>query len=294
MNCATSTDPVFLYLHVPKTAGTTLTSCIYEGCCSEKYYRAEEGHLHSGIYYYPGNFHKDPEPSVLAHVARALERPDIKAVVGHFSYGIHERLSRPSTYVTVLRNPVTRVMSLFHHICTYKSHGWRSDVLAKKMSIETFIETYQCREADNDQTRRLSGLEPPFGECTHEMFELAKENLDRSFAVVGVTERFDETLVLIRRVFGWSNELAYWPKLVNKNRPSRDSLPQASLDAVLARNELDMELYRYAAARLESQISEQARGFADEVAALSTTKRFVTERVERQGATGTERPGSMV
>jgi hypothetical protein len=279
MTSDANSQPVFLYLHIPKTAGTTLTSCIYEACSSAKYYRAAEGRLHSGIYYYPGNFHKEADPVVPHDVGLTLKQEDISAVVGHFRFGIHEFLTRPSTYVTVLRNPLTRVLSLFHHICTYKSHGWRNDVLSKHMSIETFIETYRCREADNDQTRRLSGIEPPFGECTRDMLDLAKMNIDQQFAVVGITERFDETLVLIRRTFGWSQEGAYWPKLVNKNRPSPETLPQASVDAVLRRNELDMELYRYASAKLASCISRQKTGFQDEVAALVAQKHSVTERI---------------
>ena len=293
MSTKASVDRVPLYLHIPKTAGTTLTSCIYEGCCTQPYYRAEQGRLHSGIYYYPGNFHKKADPETPDSVIRTLERPDITAVVGHFTYGIHEHISRPSTYLTVVRAPLTRVMSLFHHIRTFKSHGWRDDVVAKRMSIETFIETYRCREADNDQTRRLSGLEPPFGQCTPEMLEIAKSNLDRSFAVAGITERFDETLVLMRRVFGWSSNLAYWPKLVNKKRPSPDTLPKASRDAVLARNELDSELYRYAAARLASQIAEQGAGFEDEVDELRATKKLISERVAPRKSKQTESPALM-
>lgn len=277
-----SADRVLLYLHIPKTAGTTLTSCIYDGCCAPDYYQAENGRLHSGVYYYPKNFHKDADPLHPEEVLRAIRRPDVRAIVGHFPFGIHQALARPATYITVLRNPVDRLMSLFHHITTFDNHEWHQDVVSKGMSIETFIDTYRCRETDNDQTRRISGMEPPFGECTTEMLEQAKVNLARHFTVVGLTERFDETLVLVRRAFGWSQDAAYWPRLVNKKRPSSAGLPASSLDAILSRNQLDLDLYSYACELFESLIQEQPPGFQKEVETLVETKHSVLNKGNAQ------------
>ena len=41
------------------------------------------------------------------------------------------------------------------------------------------------------------------GPCTAEIFERAKENLRRHFSVVGLSERFEETLALMKLRFGW-------------------------------------------------------------------------------------------
>ena len=54
------TREVCLFLHIPKTAGTTLKTCIYDE------YAVEAGHdgrwLHDGIYYFPYGFHKAKRP----------------------------------------------------------------------------------------------------------------------------------------------------------------------------------------------------------------------------------------
>lgn len=49
----------------------------------------------------------------------------------------------------------------------------------------------------------MSGVEKsvPFGKVTREMLEQAKENLMCHFKVIGLTERFDESMMLLRKDF---------------------------------------------------------------------------------------------
>lgn len=70
----------------------------------------------------------------------------------------------------------------------------------------------------------------------------AKGNLCKYFSVVGVLERFGETLVLIKSKFVCTKDFCYYPKLVNTNRPLINSLQQKGMDAIMEQNELDFEL----------------------------------------------------
>ena len=118
---------------------------------------------------------------------------------------------------------------------------------------------------DNDQTRRISGIEPAFGACSISTLDKAKDNLRRYFSVVGVTECFDETVILIKRTLGWAHEPYYLPDLVNKDRPVSASLPQKSIDTILERNELDSKLYEFAQEFLYERISAHGSDFDSEV-----------------------------
>jgi hypothetical protein len=279
-------DRVLLYLHIPKCGGTTLSAIIYNQVSAEEKYEAEQdpsnplpGHLfYSGVYYFPGKdayygFFKDRELSIPVAAKRAFGRKDLRAVVGHFWFGVHRYLAHPWTYITLLRHPLDRVLSLYSHL---KRHNGLS------LTLEEFVASPSCREVDNDQTRRISGLEPELGACTKAMLETAKDNLRRHFSVVGVTERFDETLIVLKWVLGWTKDLLYYPQNTSPDRLAIDSLAPAIRDALLGWNELDLELYEFANRLLDQRIAAQGAAFRDELEELQDRKHALMQQVEKQ------------
>jgi len=245
--------PAVLFLHVPKAGGTTLGEYVYNQCRAPQ--DQDEGLLNAGVLFVPYGFFKEPGLEVPGYIRPMLGRADLRAVVGHFWFGLHEHVERPWTYVTLLRDPVERVVSLYHYL-----------KLEERMSLEEFAASPPFREVDNDQVRRIAGADPEIGGCTREMLETAKENLRRHFAVVGVTERFDETLVLLDRRLGWTKEVASYPRNVNPARGPTDSLPRPVVDAIRARNELDAELHRFAGEWMDDAIAAEGVNFHEELA----------------------------
>jgi hypothetical protein len=74
---------------------------------------------------------------------------------------------------------------------------------------------------------------------------MAKENLLQYFSLVGLTERFDEGLAILKITFGW--EIAKYAKFnVTKNRMKKDSLPASTVKLIAERNKYDVALYEYA------------------------------------------------
>ena len=96
-----------------------------------------------------------------------------------------------------------------------------------------------------------------------EALEEAKRNLDR-FLVVGLTERFDETFILIRRALGW--KLPYYLTANVTTRPKPAT--QDTLEQIRERNRLDLELYDFANQRLSADVAKQGPSFARELAAF--------------------------
>lgn len=248
-----------------------MTTCLFNEYRASDYAETEKGWLRGGVYYYPQHLEKDPALAERFDARRMLSRKDIRAVVGHFSFGIHEHLRKPWTYLTLVRDPIERVISLFCHICRY-GHLHRK-VVDENLSIDQFVQDLHCTGADNDQTRRISGKNPPFGECNGAMLAMAKENLARHFSIVGVTERFDETLILIKRRLRWSVEPVYRSGLVNKERPRARQLSTSTLDAIKGRNQLDSELHKFAGAMLDESIRKEGTDFYDEVARFEELNR---------------------
>jgi Sulfotransferase family len=162
---------------------------------------------------------------------------------------------RPTRYVTLLRNPVERAISLYYH-------------LNLKISLEEFIRRPPYREADNGQTRRISGDDPEVGQCTAAMLRRAKENLRDRFALVGVTERFEETALHLKRVMGWTKEINCYPKNRNPNRIATSSVSNQVVDLIQRHEAYDIELYGYALELLRAATAAQDVGFWSEVEEL--------------------------
>lgn len=242
-----------LFLHIPKAGGTTLGEYVYSQCRARE--DQDEGLLNAGVLFIPYGFFKEADLQVPEYIRPTLGRGDLRAVVGHFWFGVHEHVARPWTYVTLLRDPVERVVSLYHYL-----------KLEERMTLDEFAASPPFKEADNDQVRRIAGVDPEIGGCTRETLEAAKENLRRHFSVIGVTERFDETLVLLNRRLGWTKEVASYPRNVNPGRRPTDSLPQGTLDAIRARNALDAELHRFANEWMDEAIAAEGPAFHEDLA----------------------------
>jgi hypothetical protein len=193
-------------------------------------------------------------------------RGEIQVLKGHMGFGLHEFMPQPSTYITIMRDPVDRTISYYHHILRKPDHYLHQEVVSGEMSLKEVVCGEMTPDMDNGQTRLLSGVwnTVPCGCCSTEMLEQAKRNLRDHFAVVGLVERFDETLMLLRKTFGWGVPF-YVRANVTPNRPPKASLSQDVLEAVEKYNELDLELYECARQLFEEQVGRRGGSFAMEV-----------------------------
>lgn len=197
---------------------------------------------------------------------------------GHYAFGLHQWLDRPAYYASVLREPVSRVVSLYHY-CQPMLKAYRERLqkiggdmaklaqqpkvsdfyldfepwLTGEMSAETFFASPSA-ELDNGMVRRFSGYGLNRAACPDSALEQAKQNIEQYFSVVGLLERYPETLQLMAATFKL-------PTLnqnhVNANKANKD---QAALsDAIMARirdmNRLDIALYAWVSARFERQLA---------------------------------------
>ena len=249
--------PVTIFLHVPRTAGSTLARII-----ERRYPR--DGILHL----YESDFGEE-----LMSISPEL-RDRLRVVMGHFYFGAHNFLDRRARYITLIRDPVERTISHYHYARRSPLHHFHD--AARELELGEFVD-HCARESratgialgfcsDNDQTRQLAGKGgiPKLRTNAQEMLMTAKRNLAEHFAVVGVTEKFDRSLLLMKRRLGWGRTL-YVSRNVNPDRAARKPIDQETLEVIRAVNQLDLELYRYAESRLENEVRSQGAAFAAEL-----------------------------
>lgn len=92
-----------------------------------------------------------------------------------------------------------------------------------------------------------------FGEMTADHLALAKQNLRNGFGVVGLTERFDETLLLARQRFGW-RRIFYIRRNVVVGRPHKQEIPRETRKLLDQVTQLDQQLYAYAVDLFREQV----------------------------------------
>jgi hypothetical protein len=158
-------DKVLIFVHIPKTAGSSLTNTIY-------------------TQYNPTEVFSLDNPA-LNKVSQINK--NTKCLLGHNRFGQHKELG-PCIYITMLRDPIERVISHYYYlkyILNYEHIG--------KYSLGEFA---QLDLFSNMQTQFITGGKPDL--------EQAINNL-KTFAFFGITEMYNESLFLMKKTFGWEN-----------------------------------------------------------------------------------------
>jgi len=154
--------------------------------------------------------------------------------MGHLPYGVHRRFSRPCNYITMMRDPVERIISLYFYLQHAKKPP--AHYMVKRMDLDQFVRSEDYRgNTSNLQTRYFCGGQTP-------NLEQAKETLHRKFLVVGITERFTESLDILKQKLNWGS-FDYQKKNVTRNRPTRYDFSPSTIDKIINLNNLDYELY---------------------------------------------------
>lgn len=241
------------FLHIPKAAGTTLFTILRKQ--------------------YPPGAVVTVGPGFTSLTALQqlpqTERARIRVLRGHLPFGMHEYLGAGQTtpYITMLRDPVERVASHYYYILREPDNEHHARLTREAIDLATFVSSGMSFETDNLQTRLLAGgeyFDAPFGTLDETALQTAQRHLEVHFVVAGLSERFDESLLLLRRALGWSLPL-YFNRNVTRNRPRQTAIPAATRQIIHQHNQFDLRLYEYAAARLAADIKAAGPSFQREL-----------------------------
>ena len=86
-------------------------------------------------------------------------------------------------------------------------------------------------------------------------------HLKNHFAVVGITEKFDKSLLLMKKKLGWSYPV-YRKQNVNQKRKKISELSSDLIDLIKEKNKMDIELYDYVPIRCLKMHLEKTGDFS--------------------------------
>ena len=247
------------FLHIPKTAGTSLRKVI------EAQFSPEE--------ICPCSVMQELSEMVRRDASELAAYP---LIAGHMGYSLVSLLPTTPRVITMLRDPVARTISRFNYMKQHVTRSVRAPwgherFLDHDVSIDDFlafkptrqlITNFQVRNlaqdfdltqtyTDFDGNAIISKMNKLFaytstGMSDEDLLSRAKSRL-ASFEFVGITERFTESVELLRSTFGW--EVSMNVPFLNASSLSTGldcPLSKQTLADLQACTSLDAELYAFA------------------------------------------------
>jgi hypothetical protein len=263
-----------LFLHIHKTAGTTLNRIIEREYNPFRIYTIEGGRIEWSI----DHLKKLPEK----------RRAALRVVKGHMSFGLHEYLPQPSTYITFLRDPLERCISSYYYSKGNPFNPFHKRIEQENLNLPAFLDiapwnnNLQCKtiagidrrefrpvEVFRRMTQLGAGAVDPSMDRWSDAatLEKAQENLSRYFGFVGITDRFTHSLIALKHLFDWKLS-SYSSYRKSRNRPKSEALDPEILAAVEERNRFDRALYEFGKKMFENMLARTNIDLEKETAAF--------------------------
>jgi hypothetical protein len=244
-----------VFLHIPKAGGTTLRDVLQRQYSQEEIFEIGED-INGDI----KRFRATP--------AKLLYRK--RLLIGHMSHGLDRFFPGTTICLTMLRHPVARVYSEYRFLSSNQFHPLYP--IVAPLNYHQYLEVDPTRQAGNGQTRLLSGS--TYGDQTgvpgieplHQAhLTRALDHLKRHYPIVGLLERFDESLMLWCGQFNWR-----YPLYEKKNITKRASRPldDSEIEHTLEKNRFDVALYKQAVIQFEENLKKQPQSFQRKLTAF--------------------------
>ena len=222
-------DALWYFIHVPKTAGSSFRQELASRLKPE------------------ANIVVDRAPSDLPHrerlaaaVKQFLADPKYRKcrfASGHVPYVLARPIfaqRKPLRLVTMLRDPVERVISDFRYQRT-AAHSGREESLRRFPTFESYI------RQPGTQNKMYKFLR----ENPQQNVNDAIASIERSFAFVGITEDYDWSASLLFQLLGITEKPSVYARKTESNADNEIGDPEQWKQLILDSNRQDVRLYRH-------------------------------------------------
>jgi cell fate (sporulation/competence/biofilm development) regulator YmcA (YheA/YmcA/DUF963 family) len=240
-----SKQPFLLFMHIPKTAGTTLRSIVDLQYCPEN------------VLTYYNQTNRSLIDNLGVHV---FSQPNYRALIGHFKFGAHATLPESARYITFVRDPIERTISDYYERIHRTPDKYRKSD-GKIMDISEMIEKFPY-EMKNHQTKYIAGITAD-REINKNDCAKAIENIENNFILCGLLEEFDTSILMISQILKWP--LCVYHSL-NQNKGAPSLFTETNHQMILQRaNKFDFILYKKMKERFQYSFDKRGEAFKKSV-----------------------------
>lgn len=217
-------------IHIPKTGGTTFKEVLIAVSGNRVYFDYEDKPLSSDYRY----------RRLYANLRGLLRKrkdeipEEARFIHGHFLASKYEKRFPRARFIVWFRDPVERLISHYHFWLREPDmdNATCRRMIIGKMSLLDFA---ALKEMRNVHSRFLSG-----------------KDLD-TFDFIGITEEYDKSLRLFKKMFFSSIDMGFPIRNENPNRRGRSyEIDEDTRRAIMEYNRLDLDLYERARKRFDS------------------------------------------
>jgi len=201
-----------IFLHIMKTGGESIRKLIQDNVPKSDFLIKNEALLNTA----------DLNTSV-----------NIKYYMGHSTYGIHEKLKfKNFKYITMMRNPVERVISNYYYIKSNPTHV--SYNIVNSYSLKDVLS--RRGELRNEQYKKMV-----YQYTNKTSLKNYIETIEKNFLFIGLFEEFDESVTYIAKILGVKDYV-----IPHKNKNShitKREIDEDTINAIINYNQHDIQLY---------------------------------------------------
>lgn len=254
-----SHNPLYIFLHVPKCAGTTLRDNIINNLKEEEYLL---------IYYERGDespkrmLRSDKEIEDFFKNSSEEEKDKIKFIIGHkVFYGIHKFFpNKEARYITFFREPSDRTISSYNFLVTEYNKKMLKDFRVKEKIEQRFFINGKIPSFEEWLDKSYGSINETMSQFlvrekysnSEDMNEI-KKALDK-FWFIGTTETFNEDVKTIYYLLRIKTIIP--DRNVSNKTIKKEKLEKSLIKKMRKKNKKDYLLYREAIKRRKKFIKE--------------------------------------
>jgi hypothetical protein len=235
---ATELNKTIIFTHIPKAAGVSLNHNVALNVSGSKIQ----------LLYAPP--FEQPISKVKENAFFAKPKQELKSykfIAGHTNYGIHKNLPGDSEYITILRNPLSRVSSAYRY--------YEFD---KNKTVTEFLDA-GFYEADNGMVRRLSGIGDsiPIGKVRASHLQQAIKNIEFHYKLAGTLEQYNEFIFMLGKTYDWKMSPSIRENVTQGHPNHVAKLSEDEQALILAHNSLDIALHAFVTQKFTTAFDAQ-------------------------------------
>ena len=219
-----------IFNHLPKCGGSSLNVYLEKHYPLRKTFSIDGSHPLESV----GQFKK----------MDIGKRYSYDLVKGHLAHELINHAHPECLNVTVLREPVDRIISHYYFVKRKKGHYLHNVVTKSDMGLEEYVTSGVSDELQNWYTSHFSGL------SVEEVIRNPEEAVDVAvnvvlgkYDIVGFLDDFDKFSMDLKKQANFIFSLQSQRSNVTKGRPSMEEISTSVIEIIKETNRLDIEFY---------------------------------------------------